>query len=332
MTIDRVGVSAVSKCVSELGLIFREQPTDDYGIDAQIETFEKDYASGKLIAVQIKSGEYFFKELKGDKVIFRGEKKHYDYWINHSLPVIIILYNPIDDKCYWREVNAETAVLTGKHWKIEIPFSNVLDSRAKSELVKIADNLTEYEIKFNSLLLAKPWMKEIFSGNKVVLNVQEWLHKSSGRGEFKLTILDKSGCKKQIFDRSLWGFGTKSYDRVFKQLFPWAKITIDADYYDKYDKVAIREQDFEAAMCAYPDSVGAEFDKINFQYIYPKECLSIEEWMQNAENIRPYCVGAGEVAFYQLVLELNDIGKSFLMLDDFINNSHFYKLNKSLFK
>lgn len=85
-------------------------------------------------------------------------------------------------------------------------------------------------------------------------------------------------------------------------------------------------------MCTYPESVGAEFDKINFQYIYPKKCLSIEEWMQNAENIRPYCVGAGEVAFYQLVLELNDIGKSFLMLDDFISNSHFYKLNKSLFK
>ena len=94
MTIDRVGVSAVSKCVSQLGLIFREQPTDDYGIDAQIETFDKDYASGKLIAVQIKSGDSFFNELKDDKIIFRGEKKHYDYWINHSLPVIIVLYIP----------------------------------------------------------------------------------------------------------------------------------------------------------------------------------------------------------------------------------------------
>lgn len=330
MTIDRVGVSAVSKCVSQLGLIFREQPTDDYGIDAQIETFDKDYASGKLIAVQIKSGDSFFNELKDDKIIFRGEKKHYDYWINHSLPVIIVLYIPKNDKCYWREVNAETAVLTGKHWKIEIPISNVIDSGAKSELVKVADNLTEYEMKFNSLLLAKPWMKEIISGNKVVLNVQEWLHKSSGRGEFKLTIFDKSGCEKQIFDRSLWGFGTESYDRVFKQLFPWAKITIDADYYNEYDEEAIREQDFEAAMCAYPYSVGAELDKTNFQFNYPIGCLSIEEWMKNAENIRPYRVGGGEVAFYQLVLELNDVGRSFLMLDDFINNSHFYKLNKSL--
>ncbi|HEM2778490.1 TPA: DUF4365 domain-containing protein [Streptococcus suis] len=330
MSIDRVGVSAVAKCIAQMGLIFREQPTDDYGIDAQIETFDREYASGRLIAVQIKSGDSFFNEITNDNIIFRGEKKHYDYWMNHSLPVILVLYNPKDDKCYWKEVNEETAVLTGKNWKIEIPKTNVLDNYAKSQLVRIADNLTEYEKKFNNFLLAKPWMKEIIRGNKVVLNVQEWINKTSGRGEFKLRILDKTGQEIQIFDRSFLGFGTKPYEQVFKELFPWAKIIIDTDFYEEYDEEALWERDFEAASCTYHSSVGAIFDRDRFCYIYPEDCPTIEEWMRDVNNIRPYRVGAGEVAFYQLVLELNDVGRSFLIIDDFINNTHFYKLDKRL--
>lgn len=330
MTIARVGVSAVAKCIAQMGLIFREQPTDDYGIDAQIETFDREYASGRLIAVQIKSGDSFFNEITNNNIIFRGERKHYDYWMNHSLPVILVLYNPQDDKCYWKEVNEETAVLTGKNWKIEIPITNVLDNSTKSQLVRIADNLTEYEKKFNSFLLAKPWMQEIVSGNKVVLNVQEWINKTSGRGDFKLRILDKTRQERQIFDRSFLGFGLKPYEQVFKELFPWAKIIIDAEFYEEYDDEALLDQDFEAALCTYPSSVGAIFDRDRFCYVYPEDCPSIEEWMRDINNIRPYRVGAGEVAFYQLVLELNDVGKSFLILDDFINNVNFYKLDNSI--
>lgn len=330
MTIARVGVSAVAKCIAQMGLIFREQPTDDYGIDAQIETFDREYASGRLIAVQIKSGDSFFNEITNNNIIFRGERKHYDYWMNHSLPVILVLYNPQDDKCYWKEVNEETAVLTGKNWKIEIPITNVLDNSTKSQLVRIADNLTEYEKKFNSFLLAKPWMQEIVSGNKVVLNVQEWINKTSGRGDFKLKILDKTRQEKQIFDRSFLGFGLKPYEQVFKELFPWAKIIIDTEFYEEYDDEALLDQDFEAALCTYPSSVGAIFDRDRFCYVYPEDCPSIEEWMRDINNIRPYRVGAGEVAFYQLVLELNDVGKSFLILDDFINNVNFYKLDNSI--
>ena len=42
MSVERIGVSATEKIINQMGLIFREQPTDDYGIDAQIETIEMD--------------------------------------------------------------------------------------------------------------------------------------------------------------------------------------------------------------------------------------------------------------------------------------------------
>lgn len=241
--------------------------------------------------------------------------------------MIIVLYNPDNDTCYWNVVNSKTAIATTKNWKIEIPFSNLLQN-AKSKLLELADNLTEYERKFNTFLFAKPWMKEIISGNKVVLNIEEWINKSSGRGNFKLRIIDKNGIEKQVFDRTFWGFSLKPYIQVLKELFPWASIMIDSDFYEEYDKEAIESNDFEAAMCTYPDAIGITFDKKTFKYVYPKNVLSIEEWMKNPKNIRPYYIGGGEVAFYQLVLELSEVAKSFLVLDDFINDTNFYTLDK----
>lgn len=331
MSVERIGVATTERIINQMGLIFREQPTDDYGIDAQIETIEEGYPTGKLIAVQIKSGESFFSEITSDSIIYRGERKHYDYWLNHSLPVIIVLYDPTNDECYWNVVNPKTATLTKKNWKIEIPFSNLL-KKAKSKLFELADNLTEYEKKFNTFLFAKPWMKEIIIGNKIVLNVEEWINKTSGRGDFKLRIFDKNGVERQVFNQSFWGFGLKPYPQVFKELFPWASITIDADYYDEYDDEAIENRNFEAAMHTYPESVGATFNRETFEFIYPKIVPSIENWMKDERNIRPYCIGGGEVAFYQLVLELNEVAKSFLVLDDFINDTKFYTFSERTFR
>ena len=99
--------------------------------------------------------------------------------------------------------------------------------------------------------------------------------------------------------------------------------------YREYDDEAIEERDFEAAMYSYNDSVGATFDMETWKFVYPENVPSIEEWMEDNKNIRPYRIGAGEVAFYQLVLELNDVAKAFLMVDDFINNTNFYTLKCS---
>lgn len=201
-----------------MGMIFREQPVDDYGIDAQIEIVENKCATGKLIAVQIKSGNSYFKELTPNSIIYRGKRKHYDYWLNHSLPVIIVLYDPEKDKCYWNIVNKETAILSEQNWKIEISFSNLLEN-SKSSLIKIADRLTEYEKKFNTFLFAKPWMKQIIYGNRIVLNVEEWINKSSGRGTFKLKIIDKMVMIGRLLIVHLLGLEQSRIIKFFKNYF-----------------------------------------------------------------------------------------------------------------
>ena len=54
--------------------------------------------------------------------------------------------------------------------------------------------------------------------------------------------------------------------------------------------------------------------------------------MKDSKNIRPYCIIAGEVAYYQLDLELNDIARAFLLLDNFINDKEFYTMDKRILK
>lgn len=54
---ERKGIAIVQQIVAnELRWLFREQPTDDYGIDAQLEVVKDGTATGRLIATQIKSG------------------------------------------------------------------------------------------------------------------------------------------------------------------------------------------------------------------------------------------------------------------------------------
>ncbi|MSM38683.1 MAG: DUF4365 domain-containing protein [Geobacter sp.] len=123
---ERLGVSALDHFFSEQGWLFREQPTHDYGIDAHVEIVENERPTGKLIALQIKSGASFFKEETDDSYIFRTDDKHVAYWVGHSMPVVLVIYNTQTKTAHWQHVSRENVESTGKYWKIEIPKDNTL--------------------------------------------------------------------------------------------------------------------------------------------------------------------------------------------------------------
>ena len=74
---DRIGVSICQETFSRLGFIFREQTVLDYGVDAIIEQKTDEYASGKLIGVQIKSGDSYFQHSNDNVFIYRVDITHY---------------------------------------------------------------------------------------------------------------------------------------------------------------------------------------------------------------------------------------------------------------
>lgn len=132
---ERFGVNAVAEVIARLGQIWRETPIADVGIDGQIEFVSAEgFATGKMVAVQIKSGPSFFKESEGDWV-FYPEEKHRFYWERYPLPVLIIIHNPDTNLSYW--VDARQSIRSANESApkgIKIPKNNILQTTSSGKL------------------------------------------------------------------------------------------------------------------------------------------------------------------------------------------------------
>ena len=311
-TIDRLGIYKCGQICEKIGYIFREQTICDYGIDAIIERKDEKYPSGKLIAVQIKSGDSYFKEMKEDKVVFRGENKHYNYWLNHSLPVIIVLYSPSEDKLIWESFNEQKAEKTEKGWKINIPYNQKLEDSRK-QLQELADNQSGYERRWKSLVVAKEWMLETIRHGESILEVEEWINKSSGRGKFILKI-EEDGIEKMLFEREMFGFGIREYEQVIQDLFPWAEVEIDKEFYEEN----MEEYSY----------TRSKLTERNLATMFGKRGEELLQYSDIPPKIYPYANGAGEVDFYRLKLTLNQIGKAFIEMENFLETGKCYLIDK----
>ena len=139
--IDRIGVQAVGEQFERAGYVFREQPISDYGIDAHVEVVEGEEVTGKLIALQIKSGPSWFKESTTQGFIFRGDNEHLKYWIEHSLPVLIILHNTKNKISYWQAIKTENVIPTGRGWKIIVPGNQRINPGMNVDLKRLVNKL-----------------------------------------------------------------------------------------------------------------------------------------------------------------------------------------------
>ncbi len=163
----RIGIAGTQLIFEDLGCIFREQPIEDYGIDAHVEFIEKGQATGKLIALQIKSGDHWFKETNGNNIIFRGNNEHLEYWQNHSLPVIVVLYKHSEKTAYWQAVNNNTVQRTKQAWKLLIPLDRQVNPHALEQLKKLSQKIisareyTELSLQDVSHDLAKRYAAHI---------------------------------------------------------------------------------------------------------------------------------------------------------------------------
>lgn len=308
---DRIGVSICQEAFTRLGFIFREQAILDYGVDAIIESKTGEYASGKLIGVQIKSGDSYFGESNDDAFTYRGDMKHYRYWLNFCLPVIIVLVdiNETCRECYWQKIEKELITTTEKGWKIDVPKKNILKDTA-GEIHKILDSQSESEKRFNTLLFSIDWMRETNKYGELILEVNEWVNKSSGKGDFKLFIIDENGDERIISERTYWGGGSRDYSLVIKDMYPWADVSIDHDFYNYAMDREWHEQ-YEAAI-----------DELSLSLISQGRQVYHRD-----RRIYPYENCVGEVDKYRLVLTLNDLGKAFLLLNEFLEKGSCYYLS-----
>ncbi|MCL6294353.1 DUF4365 domain-containing protein [Jejuia spongiicola] len=176
---ERIGVFSVAKIfVEDFEWIFREQPVNDFGIDAFVEITSRIHPlvknivpTGRLIGVQIKSGESFFSEEKDADFIYRGSKKHLSYWSSHSIPVILILYDKSTNSAYWQEISKSSVTLTKKAFKLSVPKSNLLTTKFYEKLEDIGYYKNEYGYRLWQLRRSIEAMK-IATTRKCFLYIQ----------------------------------------------------------------------------------------------------------------------------------------------------------------
>jgi hypothetical protein len=285
----------------ELGWLFREQPTEDYGIDAHAEIVDGEDVRGRLLAMQIKSGNSWFKEPGPAGWWFRPDAHHVEYWLDHSLPVVVVLYHPKTKLCHWQLVNRDTLVETSTGgWKLLVPEANVLDESATVPLGKAAEG-DPYELRLRDLRLAKPWMEMLAAETRLVVDFAEWINKSSGRGTISIGIDHEDGNEPEELVAWHLLVGPWSYAEAVPKLFAWADADVHEETYD------------EAEHDQYQDecSVWDEGDQFFTE--------SFADWKRSliARGIRPYDNASGEVDYYRLELTLNELGRAFLVVDKF---------------
>ncbi|OAQ41700.1 hypothetical protein A5893_00895 [Pedobacter psychrophilus] len=156
---ERIGVFSVAKIfVEDFKWIFREQSLNDFGIDAFVEVTQtlnpyqnKTFPTGRIFAIQIKSGISFFKELNSNSYIYRGSRKHLNYWLNFSVSVVLIIYDKSSNSAYWQEICESTITRTVTGFKVCIPRTNYLNIQSKERLNKISYFKDDYQYKLSVL-------------------------------------------------------------------------------------------------------------------------------------------------------------------------------------
>lgn len=314
------GVRLVEEFFSKkLDWVFIENHQEnDYGIDAYAEEVLNNNVTGRMLGMQIKTGKSYVKINSNNTITYLGKIEHLNYWTNHSLPVLLILCDPDEKVCYWKQIIKEDVKMTEKGWSIEIDTNNQLTKDKLDELRKIAQK-PMYQKRLDSLVFAKSWMDEIINGNQIILEAAEWINKSDGRGSMRILIKNFSG-KEDVKLASKIRVPFTNYSSMFPKLFPWANISIDEKYYYDYD------YDMFFTDNSYKDTDTDEWIKA------PDFDNAFSIYRDELPKIRPYIIERGEVARYRLILDLNDFGKSFFNVDSYLrnkNNTIFNMVDKS---
>lgn len=306
---ERIGIYHCAEIAERNKWMFREQPIDDVGIDAHME-FIDDMNPKQLIALQIKSGASWFKEKRGNSIIFRGiNERQYNYWTMNSLPCIVVLYNPEDGTCIWQKLTTETIERTkdgqGKGFFVKVPLNQVFLNKSSKNTLLSYSNLPQHVQNYNFLLSQKKFMEIIQNGGEVKLYSNEWVNKSSGRGETKLIVNDGNETKEYLYP---YWFPFTPYTEVFPKLFPWAHFSVDEEFFEENDMELWKD------LHCYYDKEEDEWEVVGDTF---------EDFRKKLAPMR-FIDHAGEVAEYMLVLSLNELGNAFLTVDQFVNQNRPY--------
>ncbi|WP_066757913.1 DUF4365 and DUF1817 domain-containing protein [Chryseobacterium glaciei] len=190
------GVSIIRNIVEdEFNWIFRPvHLEDDFGIDGYIDIIGLDNSvTGKSIAVQIKSGDSYFKSKTNSGWTYRGENKHLNYYLNNNHPLLLVIVDLNNKNAYWTEFNLSKTSRSTNGWSINISKENKFSRDNKNQIQLIAGDIVDYMSQIEYQWEINDKLKE---SSKIMLNVDKSVilkQDTSGFTELldKLTIDDE---------------------------------------------------------------------------------------------------------------------------------------------
>lgn len=129
----KVGMLELERVLTRAGLVI--QPVDtqnDIGRDAYVEVIDETDVTGRVVAVQVKSGASYFH--KGSWVV-PGSPADFTLWRESSLPMFGVVHDPTDDSLRWANLSEAAVAEAGRE-----PFSSgVVDGPYGRRAVEVSD-------------------------------------------------------------------------------------------------------------------------------------------------------------------------------------------------
>ena len=218
-----MGVYAADRLSAGIpGIIFRAQRNGGTGLNAHLEIISGDSGAGKVTGLRISGTENLERTARG--YVCGGETETAAYWLQHSLPVVVMVYEQERDRIVWEAVTAENLEVTGSRWEIIVPYDQIYNYESS----KIIADLTCTSPYLARLALDKPWIELISEGRNIFLEMDEWINQPSARGNLRLCVTGSDGGIYQ------WPFQTSpDMPHILRlpSLFPWANLSVDEEYY-----------------------------------------------------------------------------------------------------
>jgi hypothetical protein len=101
---ENLGLLYVASIVNDCSCIFNKvDGSNDIGLDGYLEFVEKESVTGLCIGLQIKSGDSYQNQGQ-EYAVIKGDRDHFTYWSEHTLPIAGIAFIPADNKAYWIDI------------------------------------------------------------------------------------------------------------------------------------------------------------------------------------------------------------------------------------
>lgn len=220
----RLGVYAADRLSAKIsGLIFRAQRDDYTGLNAHLEILPENLnAPSRIAGLRICTSDQTERSSRG--YVCTGDTEMAAYWLQHSLPVVLMVYEHEKDRILWEAVTTDNLEVSGKRWELVVPYDNDYNEEAASH---IAD-MTCTSPYLARLALDKAWIELVYEGRELFLELDEWINQPEARGNLRLVLGGQDGGIYQ------WPFQTSPdmpHIMRLPALFPWANLKVDENFY-----------------------------------------------------------------------------------------------------